>query len=80
MTRTLSIAALLLAAFACDIENPCDRYADYICTCHSDDDDFDCEAVSQLAESPSSAVQDQCAVDLASQRAEDEAAGLDCRV
>lgn len=80
MRRLVLVPLVIAALFGCDEETPCDRYADYMCTCHADDPGFDCEAYLQLAESPTGAVIDQCAIDLADQQEIDEDAGESCAV
>lgn len=75
----IAFVALGLAVFtACEEENACDRWADYVCTCHDGEPGFDCEALLELAESPTQTTVDQCAFDLAEQQDIDEEEGLDC--
>ena len=58
----------------------CDRLADYVCTCHADDEAYDCDDYVALAASPSSEVLDSCTVELDDLRLADEDAGFDCDV
>ena len=81
--RIISLALGIAGLMACESnvldEKPCDRYADYICTCHQDDPDFDCDEFIILAEAnPSPAVSDQCALDLGNLKDQDEAEGFVC--
>jgi hypothetical protein len=80
--RILAVTAALAVLFACDEENPCDRYADYVCDCHEGEEGFDCDALRELAYDPSQEVSDACTIDLQEQKAEDEANGatLTCEV
>ena len=78
MTRLLALAAVLTALLGCEEDTACDRWADYACACHQDDPEFDCDALRALAEAPSQAVIDQCAIDLADQEATDDSAGETC--
>jgi hypothetical protein len=72
---TVATAGVFATLFACGDETPCDRYADYMCACHPE---VSCDDFLQLAEDPSAAVIAQCTLDLADQRAEDDAAGASC--
>jgi hypothetical protein len=74
----LTVASALATLTACDEENACDRYADYVCECHEGDSGFDCDALRALAEAPTETTIDQCAIDLADQEAADEADGAVC--
>jgi hypothetical protein len=66
------------AAADCEIPQPCDDYVDYMCTCHADDADFDCEELQSVFADADPALQDQCSIDLADQQDQDDADGLDC--
>jgi hypothetical protein len=78
MLRFTVVFTALLFSFACEEETPCDRYADYICTCHADDPGFDCDALIDLAADPTEATADQCALDLADQKDIDQSEGVEC--
>jgi len=81
MRGTLSGMALLGALLAgCSQEEPCADYVDYICECHQDDPDFDCQELRTTYENADPSTQDECAIALDEQEDEDEAAGLDCSV
>jgi hypothetical protein len=80
MKRLALVVTTLAICFGCEEEDPCDRYADYVCACHEGEEDFDCEALLELAEAPSQDVADQCAIDLDSQKEVDDEAGLVCEV
>jgi len=62
---------------ACDVQ-PCDRYVDYICVCHDQDPEFDCQELIDVLTDADPDVQDQCAIDLSDQQAQDAADGLEC--
>jgi len=72
----LRVLALLLLP-GCFYE-PCDDYVDYLCSCHEDDPQYDCDALRATYVDAEPAIQDQCAVDLAAVQDEDEDAGLEC--
>lgn len=76
MWRILVLGALALAA--CEPVDPCGDYVDYMCLCHGDDEDVDCEALTVTYESADPDVQDECAVLLDAQQRQDEDAGLEC--
>ncbi len=78
MRKLLLVPALLGASLACEEPNPCDEYAEYVCACKADDTGFDCDGLLQLAESPTSDVASQCAVDLAALEEQDAEAGETC--
>lgn len=72
---TLSVAALTIG---CNPDEPCQRYVDYMCECHDDDPGFDCAELERTYEKADAEVQNSCAIELRSQRADDEAEGLEC--
>ena len=76
--RLAALAAGLLCALACDETTPCDRYVDYMCTCHAEEPGFDCEELSNVYSDAGGAVENQCAIELEDQRSADEDAGLQC--
>ncbi len=69
-----------LVWLACSDPNPCDRYVDYLCTCHAQDTAVNCEALQQSLAEPDSQTQDSCALDLDALEEEDAADGLECQV
>lgn len=68
---TLGTAALV----GCDAPEPCDRYIDYMCACHSEEA---CDDASNTLAGADPDVQDQCAIDLEEQQQADDDAGLTC--
>lgn len=78
--RLALITVLLTGLMACDEESACDEWASYVCACHDGEPEFDCDELNALAIEASPAVIDQCAIDLAAQRAEDQDAGLECEL
>ncbi len=75
--RLASVAALLGVLVAC-LDDPCQEYVDYICECHADDPEFDCSELERTYDGADPDVLDQCQIDLSDQKAEDDAAGLEC--
>jgi hypothetical protein len=45
MHKTLIVSALFLSACGDLVSNPCQDYVDYVCECHADDPNIDCETV-----------------------------------
>ena len=78
MTHRVTPAIALLLGLAACIEEPCDSYVDYMCDCHGEDTGFDCAQLQDIYSGADPEVQDQCAIDLDNQKAQDELAGLDC--
>ncbi len=68
----------LVAGSDCEFLQPCDDYVDYICTCHADDPDFDCDELRTVFADADPDLQDQCEIDLATQQEQDDADGLEC--
>ena len=66
----LGAVTLVGALTACGGEDNCGEYVDYMCACHEEDDDFDCEELRNAYENPSSSEQDDCAVELDDQKAQ----------
>jgi hypothetical protein len=80
MTSKVRFATALLAAAAlsgCFYE-PCDDYVDYLCTCHEDDPQYDCDVLETSYLDAEPELQDQCAIDLADIQEQDEDEGLEC--
>lgn len=67
-----------MAACGAAAEDPCDRYVDYMCDCHADDTGFDCAELEATYARADPDVQNSCALELSSQKDEDQAAGLEC--
>ncbi|NCG20007.1 MAG: hypothetical protein GWP91_13450 [Rhodobacterales bacterium] len=74
MKRTVWAALLLTMCMspACEDENPCDRYIDYMCDCHGADEGFDCQEISDSFADADNDVQDSCALELSAQKDVDE--------
>jgi hypothetical protein len=65
----------VLAGTACELDQPCDDYVSYMCDCYGADTDFDCEELQQTYDNAGPDVQDQCAIELSAQQADDEQTG-----
>lgn len=78
----VAVGVALLAACEGNLleETACDRYADYVCDCHADDTGFDCAAFLDLAATADADTIDQCQLDFAALRDQDELDGLVCDV
>ena len=77
--RALTVLSLLvLGALTGCFYEPCDNYVDYICTCHEDDPQYDCETLEATYLDAEPEIQDQCAIDLADVQDQDEDEGLEC--
>lgn len=72
--------SVLWVLVACEPVTPCDDYVDYMCTCHADDTGVDCDELNLTYAGADPDVQDECAVKLDGQQAEDDAAGLTCAI
>ena len=77
ITRSIGLLAVFTLGLACEVQ-PCDRYVNYVCDCHADDPEFDCDEISSSLTNADPAVQDQCAIDLADLQDADAEAGLVC--
>ena len=69
---------LLLVGATCELEDPCLEYVDYMCACHVSE--ADCEELETTYQDADPDLQDQCAIDLADQQAEDDENGVECEV
>ncbi len=80
MTRTFWAVLMLSLCMspACEDETPCDRYIDYMCDCHADDEGFDCQEISDSFANADNDVQDSCALTLSTQKDVDEEEGNTC--
>jgi len=76
----LLVVAFVAMAADCELEEPCQDYVDYICTCHADDPDFDCQELRTVFSDAGPELQDQCAIDLDEQQDLDDQSGLECDV
>jgi hypothetical protein len=86
MNRTLSMTVLLgvsllgvLGVGACEEPTePCDRYVNYMCDCHAEEEGFDCQQLSETLDGADQDVQDQCALDLGDQKDADAEGDVQC--
>jgi hypothetical protein len=74
------VLTLFSFLLACEPADPCDEYVDYLCTCHADDDAFDCDELTLTYAGADPDVQDECAVQLDEQQQADDEAGLACAI
>ena len=75
----VAVPALALMGSVCDPSyTPCDEYVDYICDCHADDPEYDCEELSIAYQNGDPDLQDECQVALAEQEEQDEQDGFAC--
>lgn len=74
--RLFCVASLLVLGVACEISEPCDRYAEYMCDCHLTASECDQLRAQVIGADP--AVQDQCDIDLSNQEAQDQDDGIVC--
>jgi len=81
MRGTFAVVAVAVALVAgCSQEDPCGDYVDYICSCHEEDPDFDCDELRTTYENADPSTQDECAIALDEQEEIDDDAGLECSV
>jgi hypothetical protein len=81
MTRWVvgaAVCAWFGLALGCEGADPCQDYVDYLCDCHAGEPGYDCETLQQTYSAPDAALQDQCALDLEAQQAQDAEDGLAC--
>lgn len=74
----MMVGAMVLGA--CEPEDPCGDYVDYMCDCHADDEEFDCGELRSTYENADAAVEDECAIALDDQEQADADAGLECGI
>jgi len=72
------VAAILVVITACTQDQPCDRYVDYMCACHDDEQGFDCAELAETYAEADADVQNECALELRDQRDKDDEEGLEC--
>lgn len=83
MSRLLILAGALVGLTAClDIVSPeaCDDYVDYICDCHADDPEYDCEELRIVYQDAEGEELTDCQIALDEVQDEDDAAGDDCEL
>ncbi|MEC7983845.1 MAG: hypothetical protein VX278_01695 [Myxococcota bacterium] len=75
---------LPLFLFACEdvikSTTACDDYIDYICDCHSDNPDYDCNAMSNIYADPTTEQESECSVSLDEQMALDAEDEFECEL
>ena len=69
---------LALGLVACEEKNHCDDYVDYMCECHADDPNFNCDEQRSIYEEASLDQQNECAIELDSQEQSDQENGEGC--
>ncbi|RME29422.1 MAG: hypothetical protein D6798_00080, partial [Deltaproteobacteria bacterium] len=73
----LTVAAGLLLLVGCE-PDPCTDYVDYMCDCHPDD--VDCATLENTYADADVSLQDECAIALEDQQAQDDEEGWECPV
>lgn len=63
-----------------ETETACDRYVEYMCQCHADDEGFDCAELQAAYTDADQTLQESCQIDLEDQRASDEDEGDFCEL
>ncbi|MCO4744269.1 MAG: hypothetical protein KC912_05735 [Proteobacteria bacterium] len=76
--RLIFAASLFALGVACELGEPCDRYVDYMCDCHVSASECDQLRAELAGADPD--IQDQCAIDLSQQEAQDDDDGVVCEV
>lgn len=74
------VVGAMLMLGACEEEDPCGDYVGYMCDCHADDPEFDCDELRSTYENADADIEDQCAIALDDQEQADADAGLDCAI
>ena len=70
----------LLIACEGKLNNSCDEYVDYICSCHDSNPDYNCTDLANIYSDPDSEELLECSSSLDEQRALDEEAQMDCDI
>ena len=60
--------------------NQCDEFVDYVCTCHDDNPEYDCNELSNIYSDPDSDQISECAYSLDEQKELDAESDLECEV
>ena len=68
----------LLTAIACEDKDHCSAYVDYMCDCHADDPNYDCDEQRAIYEEASLEQQNECAIELDTQQQADQEEGTGC--
>lgn len=78
--RTATFALVTIAALAsgCLTEDSCSEYVDYMCDCHEDDPEVDCDELDATYGNADADLQEQCAIELDDQITADEDEGYEC--
>lgn len=76
--RSLAALAPILLLVACgdETDQPCDDYVAYMCDCHGDTED--CDQLSATYDGADQDLQDECAIALDDQQADDDSSGHAC--
>lgn len=76
MHKLIAVGAALAGLLACEVEDPCVEYVDYMCDCHPEQD---CDTLRATYSAPDPETQEQCIIDLDAQQSEDVQNGV-CQV
>lgn len=70
----------VLLVSGCTLEEPCQDYIDYMCTCHADEGDTgqSCDALTATYSGADADLQDECVLALEAQQELDEESGEGC--
>ena len=80
MRRLLGLTPIWLLLGACDglLGDPCNDYVDYVCDCHADDLDYDCETIRLAHENHDVEQYEDCQLELDRVKVADAASGFVC--
>lgn len=81
LLRSTALAAplaLLAGCFGAEIGDPCVEYCDYICECHPNDPNYDCDACRTSLGESDPALQDECETELVTLQEADQQNGDGC--
>jgi hypothetical protein len=76
--RGVWVVWTVAALGACETEDPCQEYVDYVCACHDGEAGYDCEELRDTYADPDPELQNQCELDRAALEEEDRANGVEC--
>lgn len=72
------LLTLLPGCFGTSFGDPCVDYCDYICACHPNDPEYDCDACQTSLGSSDPELQDECETELVALQERDQLEGDGC--
>lgn len=78
--KNLLLLLIPLSVACLEDKDYCEEYIDYICDCHADDPDYDCDSLQSIYAESTLEQQNECSLTLDEQQQDDVDDGVECEI